>query len=139
MKKLTLMAAAMIVAAGTAFAGAHALVSEQRVKAMKDIGGAMKGIGTNSGDATEHAQRINALLNGMMEMFPEGSAVYRAKPIIWQDFGGFEAAMNKSIAASEKLQMAAKSGDRDATMAALKNLGGTCKGCHDTFRGPKPK
>lgn len=134
-----MVGAAMVVAAGTAFAGAHGSMSDQRVKAMKGVGGAMKAIGDGNGDAVEHAKKANMLMGGMLKMFPEGSAEYRAKANIWTDWAGFEKAMNDTVAASEKLIAAAMTGDRGTTLGALGAMGKTCKACHEEYRGPKPK
>lgn len=139
MKKLLMVSAALVVAAGTAFAGAHGSMSDQRVKAMKGVGGAMKAIGDGKGDAVENAKKANMLMGGMLKMFPEGSAEYRAKANIWTDWASFETAMNKTVAASADLVKAAESGDQGATFAALGAMGKTCKACHEEYRGPKPK
>jgi cytochrome c556 len=139
MNKVLMVGAAMVVAAGTAFAGAHGSMSDQRVKAMKGVGGAMKAIGDGKGDPVENAKKANMLMSGMLEMFPEGSAEYRAKANIWTDWAGFEKAMNNSVAASENLVKAAMTGDQGATFAALGAMGKTCKACHTDYRGPKPK
>jgi len=139
MRKTILAGIALVFVAGTALAGAHGSLSDQRVKAMKGVGGAMKAIAEGKGDATENAKKANMLLSGMLELFPEGSVEYRAKPNIWTDWAGFEAAMNKSVAASEALVAASMTKDFGTTMGALKELGGTCKGCHTDYRGPKPE
>lgn len=138
MKKVLMVGAALMVAAGTAFAGAHGSMSDKRVDAMKGVGGALKAIGDGNGDAVEHAKKANMLMSGMLEMFPEGSAEYRAKANIWTDWAGFEKSMNESVAASEKLVAAAMTGDRSATLGALGAMGKTCKSCHEEYRGPKP-
>ena len=61
----------------------------------------------------------------------EGS---RAKPEIWSDAAGFAAKM-----ADLKNAAAAMSGaaDQAAVGAAMGGIGGACKGCHETYRGPK--
>ena len=38
------------------------------------------------------------------------------------------------VKAAQAYQQAAASGNLDAAKAALMQVGGTCKGCHDTFR-----
>lgn len=138
MKKLMIVGAAMVVAAGAAFAGAHGSMSDKRVEAMKGVGGSMKAIGDGNGDAVQHAKNAKMLMGGMLELFPEGSMEYRAKANIWTDWDGFKAAMEKSDAAAADLVAAAETGDRSATLAALGAMGKTCKGCHEEYRGPKP-
>ncbi|WP_417516462.1 c-type cytochrome [Minwuia sp.] len=139
MKKLMIVGAAMVFAAGAAFAGAHGSMSDQRVKAMKGVGGAMKAIGDGEGDAVQHAQTAKLLMGDMLKLFPEGSAEYRAKPNIWTDWDGFKAAMEKTDKAAAALLVAAEGGDRAKTLAALGDMGKTCKACHEEYRGPKPK
>lgn len=138
MRKFLMIGAAVMFAAGAAWAGAHGSMSDQRVKDMKMIGGAMKAIGDGEGDAVEHAKTVNTLAKGLLAKFPEGSMEYRAKANIWSDWDGFEEAMNKMVEASDDLVDAAETGDRGKTLAALGATGKTCKGCHETYRGPKP-
>jgi len=138
MKKVLMVGAALVVAAGTAFAGAHGSMSDKRVDAMKGVGGAMKAIGEGTGDPVENAMKAKMLLDGMLELFPEGSAEYRAKANIWTDWAGFEKSMMETQARADDLVAAAKSGGLDAARAALGPMGKTCKACHDEYRGPKP-
>lgn len=139
MKKVLMIGAALVVAAGTAFAGAHGSMSDKRVDAMKGVGGAMKAIGEGNGDPVENAMKARALLGDMLELFPEGSGEYRAKANIWTDWAGFEKAMNTTIARADDLVAAAMSGGLDGARAALGPMGKSCKACHEEYRGPKPK
>lgn len=59
-----------------------------------------------------------------------------SKPEIWQQWGNFVQAANASAAAADELSMAATKG-KGAIMAALRETGGTCGGCHRNFRKPK--
>lgn len=60
----------------------------------------------------------------------EGS---RALPKIWEDFPGVQAKGADFVKAA--MEMQAVAGQGKAEMAgALGKLGGTCKGCHDTYR-----
>lgn len=65
---------------------------------------------------------------------PEAGVKTSALPAIWAKPGDFKAAAAKLVAASAKLNTAAKSGNLDATKAALMAVGPTCKGCHDQFK-----
>ncbi|ANK81783.1 MAG: hypothetical protein TEF_14005 [Rhizobiales bacterium NRL2] len=138
MHKVLMIGAAVVFAAGAAWAGAHGSMSDQRVKDMKTIGGAMKAIGDGEGDAVAHAKTVNMLAQGLHAKFPEGSMEYRAKANIWSDAEGFKKSMDEMVAASENLVDAAMTGDRSKTLAALGATGKTCKSCHETYRGPKP-
>ena len=60
-----------------------------------------------------------------------------AKPEVWQDWGKFEQAIADYEKAATALAGAAKGSDPAATGAAVKALGESCTGCHDSFRKPK--
>jgi cytochrome c556 len=61
----------------------------------------------------------------------EGS---RAKPEIWSDPAGFAAKFKVLEDASAALMDVA---DLDALRAGMGGVGGSCKGCHQGYRGPK--
>ena len=64
----------------------------------------------------------------------------RAKPAIWSDWKGFQAAAAKLKVLAVKFQKAAASGDKAAIKTASATMGKQgCGGCHKSFRGPKPK
>ncbi|MFM5905988.1 MAG: c-type cytochrome [Novosphingobium sp.] len=65
---------------------------------------------------------------------PEAGVKTAALPAIWQKPGEFKASAAKLVDASKKLSAAAKSGNLDATKAALMGIGPNCKGCHDPFK-----
>lgn len=84
----------------------------------------------------KHAQ---GLANGAAELkrlFPAGSNVKDsdALPVIWEQPEDFAAAIDKAVAATNKLVDAAAGGDKAAIAAAFKEVGGACRGCHDKFR-----
>jgi cytochrome c556 len=57
-----------------------------------------------------------------------------AKPEIWTDAAGFEAAGGAWYAAAQKMRGAA---DEASFKAAFPAVGDGCKGCHEKFRRPK--
>lgn len=57
-----------------------------------------------------------------------------AKPEIWTDPAGFEAAGNAFVTAAGAVAAAA---DEAAFKAAFPALGAACQGCHEKFRRPK--
>ena len=65
---------------------------------------------------------------------PEAGVKTAALPAIWQKNAEFKGAAAKLVEASKKLNAAAKSGNLDATKAAVMGLGPNCKGCHDPFK-----
>jgi cytochrome c556 len=62
------------------------------------------------------------------------SAETWAKPEIWTDAAGFEAAGGAAYAASQEL---AKATDDASFKAAFAKVGAGCQGCHEKFRRPK--
>lgn len=96
----------------------------------------VRGLVEDDGYLQAHA---DGLANGVKEMhrvFQEGSAVgeSEALPVIWEDPEGFKAALEKSEAATKAFQEAAASGDRAAIGAAFRDVGMSCRGCHDNYR-----
>ena len=72
--------------------------------------------------------------------WPEGSDSLamdgtRAEPSIWDDNADFLAKWEDLGAAALEMQAVAGDG-RQAVGAALQNVGGTCKACHDAHRTP---
>ena len=68
--------------------------------------------------------------------FPEGSGFgdTKARAEIWANFDDFTALSKANETAANRLVTAAKSGDQGAMMASLKNLGGSCKACHRSYK-----
>jgi cytochrome c556 len=84
----------------------------------------------------KHAQ---GLANGASEvdrLFPAGSDVEdsEALPVIWEEPEEFSAAIEKLVSTTNAFVEAAKSGDQDRIGQAFRDVGGSCKGCHDKFR-----
>lgn len=84
-------------------------------------------------------KHANGLANGVSELqhlFPAGSDVEdsEALPVIWEKPEEFSAAIDKAVAAARKFAAAAESGDSEAISSAFREVGGSCRGCHDTFR-----
>ena len=65
---------------------------------------------------------------------PESGVKTQALPALWEKPDEFRAATDKFAKAAQAYSQAAASGNLDATKAALMQVGGTCKGCHDSFR-----
>jgi len=75
-------------------------------------------------------------------LFPEssmegGDPPTRAKPEIWQDKDGFEAAAANLVEAADAAAAAAAEG-QEAFASALGPVGQACGDCHETYRGPRP-
>jgi cytochrome c556 len=76
-------------------------------------------------------------------LFPKDSLdpkTSRAKPEIWQKWSEFEGYAKALGSTAEQLEAAAKSGNAQATQAALAEVNrSACGACHTTFRGPEIK
>lgn len=143
------IACAVLLGAGAiAFAGGvQADEIAQRKVAMQNNGDAMKTLaGIFKGEmafevkAVTHAgYTIANNLTAAETLFPEGTTGEdsRAKPEIWQDMSGFVAALEKAEAAAQNVAAAGEANDEAQFKAAMGELGGACKGCHDDFRAPK--
>ena len=72
----------------------------------------------------------------MPEYFPAGSdsAPSEAAPAIWSDFSGFSRAAENYTLSAEQLIAASIEGDKEAVLAAIRQVGQSCKSCHATYR-----
>jgi cytochrome c556 len=96
----------------------------------------VRGLVEDDGHLVGHAL---GLANGAKEMeriFQEGSNVgdSEALPLIWEEPDAFAEAVAKMQAATAALVTAAEGGDREAIGAAFREVGGSCRGCHDRYR-----
>jgi len=84
---------------------------------------------------------IEENMEKVLDLFPPGSLSEksRAKPEIWAKWGEFSKHPAKVRKAAQELAAAAKAGDEEAVKLKFKAVGEACKGCHETFRAPKPK
>lgn len=118
----------------------------QRQENFEAMGDAFKAIrGQLEGDAPdfavieESAQTIGAQITANTELFPadtgiDSGADTEALEVIWEKPEDFAGAANDLLAASEALAAAAAAQDLGQVQQAVKELGGTCKACHDVFR-----
>ena len=88
--------------------------------------------------------KCNVVLENMdkvLDFFPPGSLSEdsRAKPEIWAKWGEFSKHPANVRKAAQELAAAAKTRDEEAVRVKFKALGEACKGCHSSFRTPKPK
>ena len=71
-------------------------------------------------------------LEGFVEGSDEGDT--KARPEIWLNMEDFEAKMKKMQKEVSVLAEISKKGNFDASKSQLKEVGTTCKGCHDDYR-----
>ncbi|MGC6497948.1 MAG: c-type cytochrome [Candidatus Puniceispirillaceae bacterium] len=86
---------------------------------------------------TAEAQKIADWAAVMPDYFPESSSSGNtsAKAAIWEDFDAFMASAKANHEAALMLIAAAEAEDMTATKNALGQLGGSCKACHQQFKG----
>jgi cytochrome c556 len=89
------------------------------------------------------ANKLEETSKQIPRLFPENSvnpSTSRAKPEIWQKWSEFEGYAKALRTKAEQLEEAAKSGNAQATQAALAEVNrSACGACHTAFRGPEIK
>ena len=72
----------------------------------------------------------------MPNYFPANSDVgdTKARPDIWMDFDDFKRSASKNEKAALELISIANKGDMSSTINAIKQLGVSCKSCHNNFK-----
>ena len=96
----------------------------------------MRGLVDDNGQIENHARGIENGVSELHNIFQEGSNIgdSDALPVIWEDTEEFASAIAKVQEAAAAFVTAAESADSDAIGGAFRNLGGSCRGCHDEFR-----
>lgn len=128
--------------AGTGAAFAQGDVIAQRKEGFKGNRanlGAIKKVVDDAADpsgALEPAKAMVAFGQKIPSLFPQGSGVgdTAAKPDVWTDWAGFEAAAKNFTDAAQKVADAAQAKDAAALKTNFAALGGTCGACHNKFR-----
>lgn len=140
MKRMTLLAL-LIFSSQAAFSDAKSEI-KYRQGVMAVVGGHMKSMGTilkgqvHMEDLQFHAKALVNVSSIVPNIFPEGSGDGKteALPAIWEDKAEFKSALDKFVSAAEGMAKASESGDMMVIGPAIKELGGSCKGCHDDFK-----
>lgn len=148
--KIAALAALILPAtAMVAVAAAPSATIQQRQENFKAMGKAMKGTmdefklpSPNPATIKANANALAAAAGKVKGHFPKGTGPEAgvktdALPVIWEKQAEFKAADAKLVAAAKAFQAAANTGDLGKMQAAAGAVGGTCKGCHDTFRKPR--
>jgi cytochrome c556 len=145
MVSAVLAAGVALAVAGSAMAGFDAAAAiKTRQDGMKSQGAALKGLGQGlaGGAAAADLKQFSAKLvqtSGQIgSWFPAGSGPEsglktKAKPDVWSDPAGFEAARKNLAAQAGKLDAAVASGDTDAIKAQFGATRQACKACHDKY------
>jgi cytochrome c556 len=114
----------------------------QRQARMARGGGAlamMKQTLDANGDLTTLApriERLNQWAQDLPTMFPEGSniAASGAKPEVWSDHAGFQAAADRFRTAVQALAAPAAANDHAAFLTAWTAAHDACSACHDAYK-----
>lgn len=145
MKTLSLaatVAISVLLSSVTAHADVKAAI-KHRQGVMEAIGGHFNAsIGTLGGPAEFnanhefHATTIASLAKIAPKVFAEGTGEgkTKAKSEIWEQPKEFKAKMDDFVTNANALAAASKLNDMGAYVGAVKNLGKTCKACHDDFK-----
>jgi len=102
------------------------------------IGAMVKGEIPFDADAAQmRALRLAQVAPMIAEGYPPGSqtgAPTKAKPEIWENMDDFRQKVADLEASTQKLVAATETGDLKQVGAALGNVGGACKACHDQYK-----
>jgi cytochrome c556 len=145
--RLTLATAAMALACAPLLA-APADVVHTRISGLRELGAAFKNVNDGlRGDVQtvliqQSAREIRNASRAQYGWFPAGSGPQAgiktaAKPEIWARAPQFKAAQDAFARQAEVFERTAAGGNAEAMRVEARKLGGTCKGCHETFRVPK--
>jgi cytochrome c556 len=155
---------ALCIAVGLASVGGSVSATEQKAKAptspgakaaytrqenFKQQGAVFKAIrdelkkdAPNLALISSRAVKLKSSADALPTWFPKGSGPESkyptdAKPEVWSDPVKFASAVKRLQVEATKFQTIAASGDVGAMKAQSQAVGGTCKGCHDSFRVPE--
>ena len=89
--------------------------------------------------AERNARRIAALAPMIPDLFAAMDTrafdvETEALPVIWEDMDGFASKAQDLVDAANTFAATAAGGDKMATTAGVRGLGGACGNCHDAFR-----
>src|SRR5665213_152142 len=103
------------------------------------VGGMLRGAPFDAAVATKAAIRVQATASMIPDVFAQDTHTFsavktRARDGLWTNKSDFDSKANDLVKAAAGLEAAAKTGDKDATIAAARGVGKACSGCHDQFR-----
>lgn len=118
-----------------------------RIAAYRELGAAFKGANDSlRGEVQtvvlqQYARQIRNASRAQYGWFPAGTGAQAgvrtsAKAEIWSRPAEFKAAQDAFASQADAFQRAAASGNAATLRAEARKLGGTCKGCHDSFKVP---
>lgn len=113
---------------------------EAMMKAMAGHSGAasqiVRGKVSPEGHLQMHAKSLEELASDIASLFPEGSdfGETEAKDDIWKDWDKFQKAADNTKQATAAFAAAVDTGDKAKIAATFKDVGQSCKSCHEKFR-----
>ncbi len=144
---LLVVSGAAVAGDGPAVTGEPMAIAKYRHESFEALGKHMKAtslivkgeVAVPAADLTQHATALHLAATSMAAWFPPGTGpdskvATDALQKVWTDAAGFEAKRADFEAASATLVEKAKANDVDGFKAAFKDVGGTCKACHDGYR-----
>ena len=141
MKKIALLAIAMLATGGVARADIDPILTRQAgLDLLAGTFGGINNVVKLKGDVKTlegPARYMQKWATVMPSLFPPGSDTghaTKAKAEIWSDQAGFAKASAAFGEASGKLLEAARSGDADAVTTAVKGVSDSCAACHNAYR-----
>ncbi|MGM0553288.1 MAG: c-type cytochrome [Pseudomonadota bacterium] len=121
----------------------HAPTIDYRQGVMGAVGGNVGAIaavvvdGAEYGDNLEmHVRQLVDLTRDIPALFPEGSDFPEtdAKEEIWDEWDRFRELSQETADAAEALHAAVEAGEEDQYAIRFRDLGQSCRACHDDFR-----
>lgn len=115
-------------------------IVEQRVKRFKQSGADIQSVfkkhlpAKNFAAIEAAAVRMAVWAAQMPDAFPEGSTSKGARDTLWENFPDFKAKAEANEAAARNLKAVAGTQDMQKIVAAAKQVGATCKSCHEAYR-----
>ena len=146
-RRISVIAVAAAVMSAAAYAATPVEVQKLRHERYEELGEAFKTVRDNSKGSPDFAALEKALAViqkatvDQKDWFPKGSGPEagktRALPEIWSKPDEFASAQKMFADKAGPLATAVKAKDVDGVGKAFRELGGSCKNCHDNFRAPE--
>lgn len=137
----TLIVCVAVIVSGAAFAEPSEVV-KYRQSVMKANGGHMAAAGAivqgkvaHKDRLVDHARALESLNKNIATLFPKGSDKESdAREEVWTKWAEFEKRAKDAQDKSAAFAKAVAANDMQGAAARYKELGGTCKACHQDFR-----
>jgi cytochrome c556 len=121
-------------------------IVDSRVEGMKKFGGTLKATSQAATPAEAKAKIGEAIAfsESIVSRFPKGTGIgdagvakSRALQDIWTKPDAFKASADAMTTTLKNVEAALATGDKAKVEAAFAQVGKSCGGCHNTFRGPE--